>query len=78
MGFAALTRCKKGLSGERFVMDWKAFWRQMIGGLPQSHSLGQWPHGLSHGGAGWGVDRILNLDICKECTYKGEADRPGL
>ncbi len=73
-----LTQCKKGLSGEEFIMDWKAFWRQMVDGLPQAHSLGQWPHGLFHGGAGWGVDRILNLNICREKTYKGEADRPEL
>lgn len=73
-----LFHCKKGLLGEEFVMDWTYFWHIMISASPKAHSLGQWFYGLFHGGAGWGLDQILNLNICRACTYKGETDRPEL
>lgn len=73
-----LSQCKNALSGKSFIMDWDNLWRTLIHTLPLEHSISQWGHGLSYGVAGWGINKILNLGICQENTYKGEADRPGL
>lgn len=69
-------QCKNALLGKTFTMDWNNLWRILIHTLPMEHSVGQWGHGLSYGVAGWGINKILHLGICRENTYKGEADRP--
>ncbi len=73
-----LSQCKNVLVGKNFTMDWNGLWRILIQAHPMEHAIGQWPAGLFHGGAGWGVNQILNLNICREYTYKGEADQPEL
>lgn len=58
-----LSQCKVALQGGNFILNWDDFWRRAITALPVSTSFGRWLNGLSHGGAGWGLNRILKLNI---------------
>lgn len=60
---ALLENCKQVLQGGKFVMDWNVFWRKAIGQLPTATAFGRWSYGLFGGGAGWGLNWILKLDI---------------
>lgn len=66
---AILSQCENVLLGDKITMDWDNFWRILIQSLPREHALEQCGHGLFQGIAGWGVNKILNLDICRENTY---------
>ena len=51
------------LNGEKTLINWSGFLCQFIYSFPIEPAIGEWPIGLRMGCAGWGIVKILNLDI---------------